>query len=605
MAQVPHDLADREDLVRGVTVLLELTVHPQPHVQRLRVRDLVGGDQPGAERGEGLAVLALVPGAAPLVLEGALGDVVRQHVAADVREALLGGAQVAGRGADDDAELGLPVGLHAAARDQHGVVRADHGVRGLEEDDGLRRSLRADLGRVPVVVQPDAHDLADPADRGADAQPFRVQGRELAGRRGVPYAGQYGVVGEQGPVHIRDQAGQVAQGPVLVEQRGALRSGRSDTQQLHGHSPVVEGGRPMGMPRAGRWVAAIGGLADPPRWPTNPQDPVHRLERALQRPPRTAGRAAIRGPTRGPTRRRHLSGRLGGAVLAVLQPGPFRDGPRRGGQQVQPGRQRHHGGRDQRPERQQGQYAAHLAHRGLLLGTQRGRRPGATQAGPRPGPARTALQPARTALHPAGHGLAPARTGHRQDRHRGRGRGRGGPPPAHRAPRGHHPDGGEQPQEHQPPRPERPALPEGVGPPGSERGGEQPVPQQLVGRTGHLRGGERPVHHEEHRQLQQRRQAAGHGRRPAEGGTAQGVQGEPYEHGEQHDRGSGRGLGQYRLHEPPSSATRWVKTDTRALRGVSSNVEEGAFRRDDPRGATTVISEQKAREVLRAPTRPS
>ena len=47
-----------------VRVLPRLAVDPQPQAEALRVGDLVGGDQPRAERVEGLAALALGPLAA-------------------------------------------------------------------------------------------------------------------------------------------------------------------------------------------------------------------------------------------------------------------------------------------------------------------------------------------------------------------------------------------------------------------------------------------------------------------------------------------------------------------------------------------------------------
>lgn len=266
------------DLVRGVTVLLELAVDPEPQAQRLRVGHLVGGDEPGAERVEGLAVLALVPGAAALDLELALGHVVGDRVPGDVREGLLVGLQVAGGAADDDRELHLPVGLHRAARDEHGVVRADDGVGGLEEDDRLGGGGLAGLGGVPVVVQPDAHDLADPGDRRAHAQPGRVERGQHTGTGGGPDPVQGGGVGEQTAVDVVDQRGQVAKRPVLVEQGGTLGSGRADTQQLHGLLPVVEAGPGKALRYPGRWSAAIGGLVDPPRERVTLQDPVHPLD---------------------------------------------------------------------------------------------------------------------------------------------------------------------------------------------------------------------------------------------------------------------------------------------------------------------------------------
>jgi hypothetical protein len=55
----------------------------------LRVFDLVGGDEPGPDRAEGVAPLALVPGAASLELVFTLGDVVDDAVAGDMLERVL------------------------------------------------------------------------------------------------------------------------------------------------------------------------------------------------------------------------------------------------------------------------------------------------------------------------------------------------------------------------------------------------------------------------------------------------------------------------------------------------------------------------------------
>src|SRR5215470_15797821 len=58
-AQVRDEGAHREHHVLGVAVLAPLAVHGGPHRQALRVGDLVGGDQPGPDRREGDAALAL------------------------------------------------------------------------------------------------------------------------------------------------------------------------------------------------------------------------------------------------------------------------------------------------------------------------------------------------------------------------------------------------------------------------------------------------------------------------------------------------------------------------------------------------------------------
>src|SRR3984957_19591540 len=77
----PNDVAAVEDHGRGVAALAFLAVDVEPHVQFLRVLDLVLGDEPWAERAKRLAAFALGPLAGALDLEHALGDVVRAAIA--------------------------------------------------------------------------------------------------------------------------------------------------------------------------------------------------------------------------------------------------------------------------------------------------------------------------------------------------------------------------------------------------------------------------------------------------------------------------------------------------------------------------------------------
>ena len=97
------------------------------------------------------------------------------------------------------------------ARDEHGVVRADHRVRCLHEEDRLGGGRVPGLAPRGLVVQPDAHDLADPGHRRADAQPGRVERGQLAGRGGGADPRQRRVVGEQRSVDVRHKARQVPQ----------------------------------------------------------------------------------------------------------------------------------------------------------------------------------------------------------------------------------------------------------------------------------------------------------------------------------------------------------------------------------------------------------
>src|SRR3712207_2457193 len=120
------------DVCSSDLVLHPLPVHLAEHGQVLRVRHLVLGDEPGAEGAEGVAALALVPGAAALDLPLALGHVVADRVAGDVVQRLRF-RDAGGAGADDDGELHLPVGFAAVLRDHHIVVRAAEGAERLQE----------------------------------------------------------------------------------------------------------------------------------------------------------------------------------------------------------------------------------------------------------------------------------------------------------------------------------------------------------------------------------------------------------------------------------------------------------------------------------------
>src|SRR5205823_4996901 len=57
----PDDVPAVEDHGVGVAALALLAVDVEPHVEVLRILDLVLGDEPGPERAEGLAALALGP----------------------------------------------------------------------------------------------------------------------------------------------------------------------------------------------------------------------------------------------------------------------------------------------------------------------------------------------------------------------------------------------------------------------------------------------------------------------------------------------------------------------------------------------------------------
>lgn len=121
VADVGDNLVDVDVHVVGVGVLSDLVIDRQSHREVVWVVDLVGGDEPRPDRGEGVVRLALVPGAAPVELPGPLRDVVYDAVAGDV-VSRCAPVEARSGAADDDAELNLVVaGLVRQRRDRGDV----------------------------------------------------------------------------------------------------------------------------------------------------------------------------------------------------------------------------------------------------------------------------------------------------------------------------------------------------------------------------------------------------------------------------------------------------------------------------------------------------
>ena len=154
------DLRHVEDHGARVSGLHALAVDVEPHVEVLRVANLVAGDEPWPDRACAVEALALVP-LAGRHLEGAFRDVVHHAVAGDVveRGCLL---DIPGLGADHHAELDFPVEFGGIFRLDDVVVRAVDAGRGLHEHDRLRWNRQPGFLGVVGVVEPDGDELADP-----------------------------------------------------------------------------------------------------------------------------------------------------------------------------------------------------------------------------------------------------------------------------------------------------------------------------------------------------------------------------------------------------------------------------------------------------------
>ena len=227
---VPDQVFAAEDHGLGVAALALLAIDVEPHLEILRILDLILGDEPRADRPEGLGALALAPlTAGTLDLEVALGHVVRQEIAGDRRLGIFLG-QITRALADNDADLDFPVELERILRDDGVVVGADDAALRLVEDDRLFRHRHAGFGGVVRIVQADGDEVTDIADAGAEPR--------LAGDR--LHALQIGLLdlgeaagGEHGAVDVLHDARQVADFAIVADDTGLFAAGRAVTDELH------------------------------------------------------------------------------------------------------------------------------------------------------------------------------------------------------------------------------------------------------------------------------------------------------------------------------------------------------------------------------------
>ncbi len=163
---------DIEHQMAGVRILPHLPIDQAPQVQGVRIGDLVGGGDPGAEGRMGVEGLAQRPLRRP-VLPHALGDVVADAPAED-GGAGVGAGDVPAAGADHRDHLDLVVAEGCGDLDR--VEGSRNGRSGLREPDLAGRGLDAALGDMVGIVQANGPDLPGTRDGSEQADAVQRQG---------------------------------------------------------------------------------------------------------------------------------------------------------------------------------------------------------------------------------------------------------------------------------------------------------------------------------------------------------------------------------------------------------------------------------------------
>src|SRR5215467_8241459 len=234
MAYIADDLVDPEDQVGGIAVLDPLPVYLGPQSELARVGDLVGGDNPGTDRGESVGALPLGPLPAAFDLKFPLGHVVHDTVTGDVFARVMGG-DVPRETTNHDAELDLPIGLLRGLRDDHVVVGPTDRAGRLHEKDRLLGDRRPGLCGMRAIIEADRDDLRYPRDAWAEP---RIARHQRQGARIEPLQSVERSRGESLAVDVANRAGQVSDLTLPVEQTRFFLTRGSIAQQLHRDTPL-------------------------------------------------------------------------------------------------------------------------------------------------------------------------------------------------------------------------------------------------------------------------------------------------------------------------------------------------------------------------------
>src|SRR5947209_10202605 len=166
LRDVGNALGHRKNHGRGRSGLAALAIDIQPHRQLLHVRYFILGDEPWADRTEGVMRLALGPLTEALDLKVALGYVIADAISGNVFQRVSLG-YVFGGAADNGGDFDFPVELGRAAWLFDRIVwPAERGVR-LEEEDRFGRELVAGLLGVVAIIQSDGNDFGNAGDQSA------------------------------------------------------------------------------------------------------------------------------------------------------------------------------------------------------------------------------------------------------------------------------------------------------------------------------------------------------------------------------------------------------------------------------------------------------
>nr|GEU28106.1 putative aminotransferase [Tanacetum cinerariifolium] len=229
LRQVADDLRHREDHGGRVTGLHALAVHFQVQVEVLHVADVLGRDQPRADRAERVAALALVPLRAAFELVRPLRHVVDHAVAGHVLERIVF-RDVLRAGADDDPELHFPIGLPGPLGQHDRIVGARQRGDRLQEHDRLLGQRHLGFGRVVGVIEADADEFADMLDRHAEARRAAYQ-RQRGGIDFFQLAQRPG--GQLRRIDVVDHGGQGAQLALVVDQARLFFAGAAVAHKSH------------------------------------------------------------------------------------------------------------------------------------------------------------------------------------------------------------------------------------------------------------------------------------------------------------------------------------------------------------------------------------
>src|SRR5690606_28346432 len=163
LAQMGDDFGHRENHIGRIAFLPRFTIDLELHFKRLRIWNLVGGDQPRAYWAKRVKAFSFCPLPASLDLPMTLGDIVGETISGNIIKGLID-RHFARRSAHDKTQFYFPVTFLGSIWQDNVVIGTRQRRNGLGKHHWLFGNVHSGFFSMLAIIQPDSKKLTYSAD---------------------------------------------------------------------------------------------------------------------------------------------------------------------------------------------------------------------------------------------------------------------------------------------------------------------------------------------------------------------------------------------------------------------------------------------------------